>query len=83
MKLVAALWDPDTSAVLASPLRDTLAAAGATRLQVNLDDEHVPDTVLRLQVFDAPVTGVVTVWTDGPATDVVDALRPLSRRVAV
>lgn len=41
-----------------------LAAAGVRRLQVNVDDEHVA-SALRLQTFDAPVTAVASVWTDG------------------
>ena len=82
MKLVLALWGPDHSALLAEPLRDSLRAAGATRLQVNLDDEHVPDEVLRLQTFEAPVTGLVSVWTDGAPEQVIDAVGSYADRVA-
>ena len=59
-----------------------MLGAGATRLQVNLDDDHIPETVLRLQAFDSPVTSVVSVWTDGSAEDVVAALRPYAARLA-
>ena len=46
------------------------------QLQVNLDDGHIPDGVLRLRAFDAPVTGVVSVWTSGPADDILATLHP-------
>ena len=82
MKLVLALWGPDQSALLGEQLRDALRAAGANRLQVNLDDEHVPAEVLRLQAFETPVTGLVSVWTDDSTDRVVDALRPYADRVA-
>lgn len=82
MKLVLALWKPNTAALLAEELRETLRDAGATRLQVNLDDEHIPDTVLRLQAFEEPLTCVVSVWTDGPPEAVVGALGPLAGRLA-
>ncbi len=74
MKLVLALWEADQQALLGAELRAALLEAGATRLQVNLDDEHIPETVLRLQAFDAPVTSVVSVWTDGSAEDVLAVL---------
>jgi hypothetical protein len=82
VKLVLALWQPDPDAILGADLRHALAAAGASRLQVNLDDEHIPDTVLRLQAFDEPLTCVVSVWTDGSASDAIDVLRPHAQRVA-
>jgi hypothetical protein len=82
VKIVLALWSPDTDALLGSDLRASLAAAGANRLQVNLDDEHIPDTVLRLQEFDEPLTCVVSVWTEGAAADAVDVVRPLAGRLA-
>ncbi len=65
MKLVLALWNPQPDALLDADLREALAAAGASRLQVNLDDEDIPETVLRLQAFDEALTCVVSVWTDG------------------
>jgi hypothetical protein len=82
VKLVLALWGPDRSALLGDDLRARLRVAGATRLQVNLDDEHVPDEVLRLQTFEQPVTGLVAVWTDGSVEHVVDAVGPYADRVA-
>ena len=82
MKIVLALWQPDTDALLAPELRDAIAAVGATRLQVNLDDEHIPETVLRLQAFDEPLTAVVSIWTDGEASDAIDVVRQLAGRIA-
>ena len=82
VKLVLALWYPDTDALLAPALRDSLAAVGVTRLQVNLDDEHIPDSVLRLQAFEEPLTCVVSIWTEGHAAEAVGVLRPLAQRVA-
>ncbi|WP_027860145.1 EthD domain-containing protein [Marmoricola sp. URHB0036] len=82
MKLVLALWSPDTDALFAPALRESLASVGVTRLQVNLDDDHIPDSVLRLQAFDEPLTCVVSIWTDGAAADAVDVVRPLAERLA-
>ncbi len=82
MKLVVALWDPATDLLLGADLRHSLAAAGATELQVNVDDEHILDDVLRLQAFDRPLTCVVSVWTDGSADDALEVLRPLAGRLA-
>jgi hypothetical protein len=85
MKVVAGLWDPDLATLLDQDLRDHLAALGATRLQLNLDDEHVPDSVLRLQVFDQPLTCVVSLWCPdgiGEAAGLLEALAPLCSRLA-
>lgn len=81
MKIVLALWSPDTDLLLAPDLRQSLLSAGATRLQVNLDDEHIPETVLRLQAFDEPLGCVLSVWTDGAASDAIDVVRPLAGRL--
>jgi hypothetical protein len=82
VKLVLVLWEADQQALLGSKLRAALLGAGATRLQVNLDDDHMPESVLRLQASDSAVTSVVSVWTDGSAADVVAALRPYAVRLA-
>jgi hypothetical protein len=82
VKIVLALWSPETDALLAPDLREELAAVGATRLQVNVDDEHIPESVLRLAAFDEPVTGVVSIWTAGSATDAIDLVRPHAGRLA-
>jgi EthD domain len=82
VKLVLALWEPDPDALLGADLRASLAGVDATRLQVNLDDAHVPDSVLRLQAFDAPLACVVSVWTEGSAAAVIDAVRPFADRLA-
>jgi hypothetical protein len=76
MKHVLALWEPDRQALLGEQLRTSLRRAGVTRLQVNLDDDDIPGAVLRLQAFPVPLTGVVSVWTDGSADDAVAVLRP-------
>ncbi|HWJ11068.1 MAG TPA: hypothetical protein VNS46_16940 [Nocardioides sp.] len=70
MKLLAALHDPAAAPhLLAAPLRDALAAAGATRLQVNIDDDDVAPA-MRFGPG-TPITAVLSVWTSG---DVADAL---------
>lgn len=57
---------PTVRAALTDPaLRADLAAAGALRLQVNLDDEHV-EPALRFGTGE-PVTAVVSTW--GPRPD--------------
>lgn len=82
MKLVLALWGADQHALLGEELRRALRAAGATRLQVNVDDDHIPESVLRMSHFEEPVTSLVTVWTDGSGEDVVETLRPLAEQAA-
>ncbi|MBC9734526.1 hypothetical protein IBJ60_14990 [Nocardioides sp. zg-578] len=62
---------PLRDALLAGGLRDRLAALGAGRLQVNLDDEPVADA-MRIASPDGPVRAVVSVWVD--TGDAVDAL---------
>jgi hypothetical protein len=82
MKLVLGLWDANQAPLLEQDVRGSLAAAGVDRLQVNLDDGHLPDTVLRLQHFDEPLTTVVSLWTEGAAEDAVSCLRPCAGRIA-
>lgn len=66
MKLVAALHGAHPGPVLRAPaLRTALAAGGATRLQVNVDDEAVAPA-LRFGPG-TPITAVVSVWTTDPA----------------
>ncbi|MBV9830167.1 MAG: EthD domain-containing protein [Marmoricola sp.] len=81
MKIVTGLWGPDTAALASAGLREHLGSPGVTRLQLNLDDEHVPESVLRLQVFDEPLTCVVSLWCDDAAGP-LEALAPLGTRVA-
>lgn len=78
MKLMYAVWGPDLGRTLhGAGLRADLAAAGASRLQVNLDDAAVADAQLRITAFDEPVPAVVSVWTEAdadPVSAVVSAL---------
>jgi hypothetical protein len=65
MKLVYALWGSDLNSALTAPeLRVALGDAGATRLQLNLDDADVAQAKLRITTFDAPVQAVASVWTE-------------------
>ncbi len=82
VKLVLALWSADHQSLLGAELHESLRAAGATRLQVNLDDDDIPATVLRLEHFDETLTSVVSVWTDGSPEAVVESLRPLAASLA-
>jgi hypothetical protein len=60
-----ALWGEGLDAGLRAPeLREALRAAGARRLQVNVDDEQVAAAKLRITHFDSPVQAVVSVWTE-------------------
>ncbi|MCR6030395.1 hypothetical protein GGQ22_02945 [Nocardioides sp. zg-579] len=61
---------PLRDALLAGGLRDRLAALGAGRLQVNLDDDPVADA-MRIASPDGPVRAVVSVWTGDTATGAV------------
>lgn len=69
-KLIAALHAPDLAAPLADPaLRDRLAGAGCSRVQLNLDDAAV-SPAMRFGPGDAegrPIAGFVTVWTEDAA----------------
>lgn len=80
LKIVAALWEPDTAALQSPALREHLASLAVTRLQLNVDDEHVPASVLRLQELAEPVTCLVSLWCSdvGP----LEALAPLAGRLA-
>ena len=82
MKIIVAVWNPKQAVVLGETMREALRRAGATRLQVNLDDMHIPEGVLRLQAFDAPLTGVVSIWTNDSAAAAIAAVRPGGERIA-
>ncbi|WP_435769294.1 hypothetical protein [Nocardioides sp. SYSU DS0651] len=74
MKLILALHRPDLGPTLLGPeLRSAVAAAGATRLQVNLDDEHV---AAAMRFGPGPrITAVVGVWTDADPAAVAGVVR--------
>lgn len=78
MKLVGALrGEAPGPALLAPEFRSDLADAGASRLQLNLDDAEVA-AAMRFGPG-APITAVVSVWTErdpGAAVDVVRRLDP-------
>jgi EthD domain len=75
-------WGDDLATTLRDPdLHARLAAAGATRLQVNLDDEAVA-TAMRIVTFDQPIGAIVTLWTDGDAQPLSDTLATVAPRLA-
>lgn len=77
-----ALWGPDlTTSLHSADLREALKAAGAERLQVNVDDAHVAPA-MRIPTGDEPIGAIVSVWTSGPADVVVAALTAVAERVA-
>lgn len=61
--------------LLAAPFRSALAEAGATRLQVNLDDADV--TAAMRFGPGAPITAVISAWTDAAPAAVVAVVRRL------
>jgi hypothetical protein len=76
-KLIFALHaDGLGPALLGDQLRASLAPAGVTRLQVNLDDADVAAAPLRFGPG-APITAVVSLWTDSPVADAVAALHSI------
>jgi hypothetical protein len=80
-KLMYLVWGDDLAATLHDEsLRRQLAQAGATRLQLNIDDEHVA-AAMRIPTFERPVGAVVSVWTDGRAGDITAALAKAADRV--
>ncbi len=83
MKLMYALWGAGLDSSLSAPaLRDALRAAGATRLQLNVDDADVAQAKLRITTFGAPVRAVVSVWTDGDPAAISVLLARLAERAA-
>jgi hypothetical protein len=83
VKLMYAVWGAGLDSGLSTPgLRAALRAAGATRLQLNLDNADVARAKLRITTFDAPVRAVVSVWTDGDPAAISELLaRPAERTV--
>lgn len=76
MKLILALHAADLGPdLLSADLRASLAATGATRLQVNLDDDAVAPA-MRFGPG-APITAVVSVWTEQDPGAVVAVVRRL------
>ncbi|HWI43463.1 MAG TPA: hypothetical protein VNS81_07565 [Nocardioides sp.] len=74
MKLILALHEPDLGpALLGAELRSALAASGASRLQVNLDDADVAPA-MRFGPG-TPITAVVSVWTTGDPAAVAGVVR--------
>ncbi|GAB3254079.1 hypothetical protein [Nocardioides dilutus] len=81
-KLMYAAWGDDLAAALRDPgLHTRLAAAGANRLQVNVDDEAVAPA-MRIPTFEEPIGAIVSVWTDGDAAPVTDVLATVTSRLA-
>jgi hypothetical protein len=77
VKLIFALHATDVDDALRSPeLHHRLRAAGAHRLQLNLDDEPVAAAQLRLSTG-TTITAVVSVWSDGEPGALVDVAREL------
>lgn len=83
MKLMYALWGPGLdSALRTQELRAALRAAGATRLQLNVDDADVAPAKLRITTFDAPVAAVASVWTDEGPGRISELLAAAAERTA-
>jgi hypothetical protein len=83
MKLIYALWGSTLDTALHAPaLHEAFQAAGATRLQVNVDDADVAPAKLRITAFDAPVRAVVSVWTDGAAAPISELVTGIAERCA-
>src|SRR5687767_14311271 len=73
------LWGGD---VLAADLRSDLAQAGADRLVVEVDDQHVADAQLRLSTYGEPVHAVLSVWTEADPAAVTEVLAARSDNLA-
>lgn len=74
MKLILALHAPDLGpTLLGAEFRSAVASAGASRLQVNLDDADVAPA-LRFGPG-TPITAVVGVWTTGDPAAVAGVVR--------
>ncbi len=83
MKFMYALWGAALDPALHAPeLHEALGAAGATRLQVNVDDADVAPAKLRITTFSAPVRAVVSVWTESDPAGISGLLAGLAERSA-
>ena len=72
-KVMVALHAPDVGPrLLAREFRDALATVGAVAIAVNMDDAEV-SAALRFGPG-TPISAVVSVWTDGDATQAVGAV---------
>ncbi|GAA3383972.1 hypothetical protein [Cryptosporangium minutisporangium] len=72
-KLIVVLHRAGLGAPLSAlPLRKTLAAAGASAVQVNLDDADVAPA-MRFGPGE-PITALVSIWTDGDASPAITAV---------
>ena len=77
-----AAWGDDLATALRDPgLHARLAAAGAHRLQVNVDDDAVAPA-MRIPTFEEPIGAIVSVWTDGEPRPVSDVLASVTSRLA-
>lgn len=62
-----ALWDVDAEALHSPGLRARLGAAGVTRLQLNVDDDHVaPAMRIPASTAPGPIGAVVSTWVPSP-----------------
>jgi hypothetical protein len=77
-----AAWGDDLATALRDPgLRARLAAVGATRLQVNVDDAAVAPA-MRIPTFEEPIVAIVSVWSDGDPDRVSEVLGSVTSRLA-
>lgn len=83
MKFIYALWGTGLDTALrTNEFRAAMRAAGASRLQVNVDDADVAPANLRITTFDIPVAAVVSVWTESEPGDISAVLSGVSERCA-
>ncbi|MGN6722952.1 MAG: hypothetical protein ACTHJM_10095 [Marmoricola sp.] len=71
-KVIFGVHGEHVDALTQQPLRDALATAGATAVQVNLDDDAVA-AALRFGPGE-PITALVSVWTEGDVAPVLEAV---------
>jgi hypothetical protein len=77
-----AAWGDDLATRLRDPeLHARLAGAGASRLQVNVDDEAVAPA-MRIPTFEEPIGAIVSVWTDAEPGPVSGVLETVTSRLA-
>jgi hypothetical protein len=79
-KLMFVLWAADPAALRDPALHAELAAAGATRLQLNLDDADVAPA-MRIPTGE-PIGAFVSTWTEGDPAAVAGLLNGTADRVA-
>lgn len=79
-KTVVAVWGENLSAALGADFVAECRSAGASRVQININDAAVAGA-MQLSVFEPPIDAVLGIWADDPQP-VLDLLTAKGLRIA-